>query len=86
MNPAEGQEVLFPTCAAPAAQVSGIPAGRFHPAANDAALTGDGYGSLADLLPAPQPRACEGCGRPMFLPATAPVLWACAACQPVEAA
>ena len=70
----------------PAAPVSGVPAGRFDPAAYDAALTGDGYGWLADLLAAPQPPACEGCGQPMSLPAAAPVLWACPACQPAEAA
>jgi hypothetical protein len=77
---------LFDLASAPAEPVSGVPAGRFDPAAYDATLTGDGYGWLADLLPAPQPPACEGCGRLMSLPAQAPVLWACPACQPAEAA
>jgi ribosomal protein L37AE/L43A len=80
------QNALFTVEAAPAAPVSGISAGRFGPAAYDAALTGDGYRWLADLLPGPQPPACEGCGRPMSLPAAAPVLWACPACHPGEAA
>lgn len=83
---APAQDVLFTVEPAPAELVSGVPAGRFDPAAYDAALTGDGYGWLAGLLPGPQPPACEGCGRPMSLPAAAPVLWACPACQPGEAA
>ena len=70
---------------APDEPVSGVAAGRFDPAAYDAALTGDGYGWLADLLAAPQPPACQGCGQPMSLPAAAPVLWACPACYPHEA-
>jgi hypothetical protein len=77
--------VLFELAPAPAKPVSGLPAGRFHPDAYDAALTGDGYRWLADLLPSPQPPACEGCGQPMTLPAAAPVLWACPACHPREA-
>ena len=75
------QTALFaiePTLAAP---VSGVPAGQFDAAAYDTALTADGYGWLADLLPTPQSPLCEGCGRPMMLPA-APVLWACPACYP----
>ena len=76
---------LFTCDPAPAEPVSGVPAGRFDPAAYDAALTGDGYGWLAALLAAPQPPACEGCGQPMSLPAAAPVLWACPACHPQEA-
>ncbi len=79
------QTALFTADAAPTAPVSGMPAARFDPAASDAALTGDGYGWLADLLPAPPPPACEGCGQPMTLPSAAPVLWACPACHPGEA-
>ena len=79
------QAALFTVETEPAAPVSGVPAGRFGPAAYDAALAGDGYGWLAGLLPAPQPPACERCGRPMSLPAAAPVLWACPACHPGEA-
>ena len=86
MSTADQQTALFVVETAPAAPVSGVPAGLYDPAAYDAALTGDGYGWLADLLAAPQPPACEGCGRPMSLPAAAPVLWACPACQPAEAA
>ena len=80
------QAALFTADTAPAAPVSGVTAGRYGPAAYDAALTGDGYGWLAGLLAAPQPPACEGCGQPMCLPAAAPVLWACPACHPQEAA
>jgi hypothetical protein len=80
------QTALFAVETAPTEPVSGVPAGRYDPAAYDAALTGDGYGWLADLLAAPQPPACAGCGQPMSLPAVAPVLWACPACQPAEAA
>ena len=83
---APAQSALFTAEPVPAAPVSGVAAGRFDPAAYDATLTGDGYGWLADLLPAPQPPACEGCGQPMCLPAAAPVLWACPACEPAEAA
>ena len=83
---APGQAALFTVKAAPAVPVSGAPAGRFSPAASDAALAGDGYGWLAALLPAPQPPACGECGQPMSLPAAAPVLWACPACHPAEAA
>jgi ribosomal protein L37AE/L43A len=82
---APAQAALFTVEAEPAAPVSGVPAGRFGPAAYDAALTGDGYGWLSDLLSGPQPPACEGCGQPMSLPAAAPVLWACPACHPREA-
>jgi hypothetical protein len=86
VSAADHQAALFAVDAAPAAPVSGVPAGVRDPAACDAALTGDGYRWLADLLAAPQPPACEGCGRPMSLPAAVPVLWACPACQPGEAA
>ena len=55
-------------------------------AALEAALAGDGYAWLADLLPAPQAPACEACGTPMRLPTGAPVLWACPRCHPGEAA
>jgi hypothetical protein len=82
---APAQAALFTVQAEPAPPVSGVPAGRFGPAAYDAALTGDGYGWLADLLPAPQPPACQACGQPMMLPSAAPVLWACPACHPGEA-
>jgi hypothetical protein len=85
VSTAEHQAALFAMDAAPAAPVSGAPAGRYDPVAYDAALTGDGYGWLADLLTAPQAPACEGCGQPMSLPAAAPVLWACPACHPGEA-
>jgi hypothetical protein len=80
---APAQDALFTVEPVPAEPVSGMPAGRFGPAAYDAALTGDGYGWLADLLPASQPPACA-CGRPMSLPGAAPVLWACPACHPGE--
>ena len=85
MSTPGSQTALFTVEPAPVAPVSGVLAGRFDPAAYDAALTGDGYGWLANLLPAPQPPACDGCGRPMRLPAAAPVLWACPACHPGEA-
>lgn len=86
MNGPDSQAVLFTADPVPAAPVSGIPAGQFDPAASDAALAGDGFGWLTALLPGPQPPVCEACGQPMSLPATAPVLWACPACQPGEAA
>jgi hypothetical protein len=82
---AEPPGTLFDLDAAPPEPVSGVPAGRFSPTAYDAALAGDGYGWLADLLGSPQPPACEGCGRLMSLPAAVPVLWACRACHPGEA-
>jgi ribosomal protein L37AE/L43A len=85
VSAAHNQVHLFATELVPAAPVSGVPAGRFGPAGYDAALTGDGYGWLAAMLPDPQPQACERCGRPMTLPAAAPVLWACPACHPGEA-
>jgi hypothetical protein len=81
----DGQVALFTAEPVPALPVSGIPAGRFDPAASDAALTGDGLGWLADLLASPAPPVCESCGHPMSLPAV-PVLWACPACHPQEAA
>jgi len=76
---------LFDLAPAPAEAVSGVPAGRFDPAAWDAALAGDGYGWLAEMAGTPHPPSCEGCGQPMVLPAAAPVLWACPACHPQEA-
>jgi hypothetical protein len=82
---APAQAALCTVAAEPAAPVSGVPAGRFDPAAYDAALAGDGYGWLASLLGSQQPPACEACGRLMRLPAAAPVLWACPACHPGEA-
>jgi hypothetical protein len=81
-----GQGALFDTGPAAAAPVTGVPAGSFGPAACDAALAGDGYRWLADLLPAPQSPDCAQCGQPMMLPAAVPVLWACPACHPGEAA
>jgi len=66
--------------------VSGVPAVQRDPAASDAALAGDGYSWLSTLLPAPQAPACDRCRTPMRLPAAAPVLWACPACHPAEAA
>ena len=88
MSTAEAQPELFPaaTVSGPAEQVTGIAAGRFDPAAYDAMLTGDRYGWLTDPLASPQPPACQTCGHPMSLPTAAPVLWACPACQPAEAA
>ena len=83
MTAPANQAALFTAETAP---VSGVPAGRFDQAAYDAALAGDGYSWLADLLSRPQAPPCEGCGRPMSLPAAAPVLWACPACHPGEAA
>jgi hypothetical protein len=83
---ADGQVALFTAEPLPAGPVSGIPAGRFDPAASDAALTGDRLGWFAGLLASPQPPACEACGRPMSLPPAAPVLWACPGCHPQEAA
>ena len=55
-------------------------------AALDDVLAGHGYAWLADLLPAPQAPGGDACGTPMRLPAAAPVLWACPACHPAEAA
>jgi hypothetical protein len=86
MSTDTSQESLFAIDPAPPEPGSGVPAGQFDPAAYDAALTGDGYGWLAGLLPAPQSPACGGCGQPMTLPAAAPVVWACLACHPGEAA
>jgi hypothetical protein len=77
---------LFDLAPAPAEPVSGIPAGRFGPTAYDAALPGDGYGWLTELLASPQPPTCEACGQLMSLPTAVPVLWACPACHPGEAA
>ncbi len=84
---APAQAALFGLGAAQASKpVSGLPAGRFAPAASDAALAGDGYQWLRALLPALQPPACETCGQPMRLPAAAPILWTCPACHPGDAA
>ncbi len=66
--------------------VTGVAGECRSPAASDTALTGDGYRWLADLLPAPAAPACERCRTVMRLPAAAPVLWACPACHPGEAA
>jgi hypothetical protein len=67
------------------AVASGVGAARIDPAVSDAALTGDSYGWLAELLSAVAPPECERCSGPMELPATAPVLWTCPACHPQEA-
>ena len=53
MNTPDSQACLFAVETAPAAPVSGVPAGRFDPAAYDAALAGDGYAWFAALLPHP---------------------------------
>ena len=53
---------LFDLDPAPAEPVSGVPAGRSGPAAYDAALTGDGYGWLADRCPPRSPRPASGAG------------------------
>jgi len=82
---APAQATLFDAEPIAEAPVTGVPAGQFDPAAYDAALAGDGYGWLADLLGSPRPPACGTCGQPMRLPAAAPVLWACPACHPQEA-
>lgn len=73
------------TADTPPTVASGIGATRTDPAVSDTALTGDGYGWLAALLPDPEPPACETCGTAMVLPATAPVLWTCPTCHPQEA-
>jgi hypothetical protein len=88
MSAAKAQPELFPAAAVSgsAEPVSGVPASRFDPAAYDATLTGDRYEWLTDLLANPQPPACQSCGHLMSLPAAAPVLWACPACHPAEAA
>jgi hypothetical protein len=80
------QDALFDAEPPAQAPVTGVPAGRFDPAAYSAALAGDGYGWLTGLLAAPQPPSCERCGQPMALPPHVPVLWACPACHPQEAA
>jgi hypothetical protein len=67
------------------AVASGIGATRTDPAASDAALTGDAYGWLTELLPTPAAPACERCEGAMVLPVTAPVLWTCPICHPQEA-
>lgn len=77
------QGALF-AAGAPPRVASGIASRPTEPAASDAALTGDGYGWLAELLPAPAAPACEQCGTVMVLPGSAPVLWTCPACQPAE--
>ncbi|GHG82744.1 hypothetical protein [Streptomyces griseocarneus] len=50
-------------------------------AAYSAALTGDGYGWLARLLPAPVPLTCPRCRYPMHLPPTVRLLWECLTCD-----
>ncbi|MCW2945290.1 MAG: hypothetical protein JWR24_2007 [Actinoallomurus sp.] len=75
---------LFAEAEEAPAVVSGIRYARTDPGASDAALTGDGYGWLARLLPTPTPPICEHCQHAMVLPASAPVLWTCPACHPQE--
>jgi hypothetical protein len=82
---APAQDALFDAEPAAEAPVTGVPAGQFSTAPYDAALAGDGYGWLVDMLGSPQSSSCERCGQPMRLPAAAPVLWACPACHPREA-
>src|SRR5262249_11891232 len=65
------------------APVSGVPAGRFDPAA-DTALRGDHCQWLNRLLPDPPPPACPTCHQPMRLPPAAPVFWTCPACHPSD--
>lgn len=79
------QAALFADLPEQAAVASGIGPRRTDPALSDAALAGDRYGWLADLLPAPVPPTCEHCETVMVLPATAPVLWTCPTCYPPEA-
>jgi hypothetical protein len=79
------QAALFAPDDPPRPVASGVPATPTDPARNDAALTGDGYRWLTATLPAPTAPACEHCSRPMVLPTTAPVLWACPVCHPEEA-
>ncbi|MEU7863873.1 hypothetical protein [Nonomuraea sp. NPDC049141] len=67
------------------AVVSGVRFIAADPAANDAALTGDGYDWLAAALPPPKPARCPACHRPAVLPAAAPVLWTCPHCHATEA-
>ena len=87
MNPAQTPSLFDAAGLAPAdLPVSGVPAVRRDPAASDAALAGEGYGWLAAMLPAAQAPACDRCRTLMRLPAAAPVLWACPACHPAEAA
>lgn len=74
------------TADTPPTVASGIRATRTDPTVSDATLTGDGYGWLMSLLPAPEPQACETCGTVMVLPASAPVLWTCPTCHPEEIA
>jgi hypothetical protein len=83
---ATARGALFDVAPQAPAAVCGVPGGRPDPAAYDAALAGDELGWLAALLPEPVAPACERCGQPMTLPAAAPVLWACPACHPQEAA
>jgi hypothetical protein len=77
-----GALFTIPDAASPV--TSGVAYAHTDPAGSDAALTGDAYGWLAGLLPAPAPPVCEHCDTTMVLPASAPVLWTCPACHPSE--
>jgi hypothetical protein len=81
MNTQLGLFTDFP--AAPAV-ASGIGAVHTEPGIGEAALTGDGYGWLAKLLPVPAAPTCKRCGVVMVLPGTALVLWTCPTCHPQE--
>ncbi|GAA5045593.1 hypothetical protein HNP84_002594 [Thermocatellispora tengchongensis] len=81
------QPALFVATPAPPpaeSPVTGVAFLGADPAASDAAVIGDGYGWLADALPAPAAPTCPDCHRPAVLPAAAPVLWTCPHCHPTE--
>ncbi|MEO3869567.1 hypothetical protein ABGB18_12110 [Nonomuraea sp. B12E4] len=85
MDAIDDQASLFtitPTVAD--AVASGVRFVAADPVASDAVLAGDGYGWLADALPAPRPPACPHCHHPAVLPTSAPVLWTCPHCHPTE--
>ncbi|MGW4640777.1 hypothetical protein ACWEN6_19745 [Sphaerisporangium sp. NPDC004334] len=84
-TPAGAQATLFALDPSADAPVSGVPYLGTDPAASDAALAGDGYGWLAAALPAPTAPPCSACHRPQILPTSAPVLWTCPRCHPLEA-
>ena len=87
MNGRTEQPGLFTEAPAPLpATASGVRRASTDPAANDAALTGDGYQWLRELVTPPPAPTCERCGRVMVLPASAPVVWACPTCNPEEPA
>ncbi|MFC4529136.1 hypothetical protein [Sphaerisporangium dianthi] len=79
------QAALFALDPSADGPVSGVPYLGADPAVSDAALVGDGYGWLAAALPAPAAPPCPDCTLPQILPASAPVLWTCPRCHPLEA-